>query len=74
MGYPPIVFEEALYKLWELVENRLAPDEVKALATADDNADRDQVLVADAFEHLRDFGRGGPVGIGIGRFGGHALG
>ena len=72
MGYPPIVFEHALGRLWELVEARLT-DEEKAVLTNPALTPVNQ-LIADVFGELIEFGPNGPVGIGIGRIGGHAVG
>lgn len=68
-GYPASDLEDALCALWELVEGRLTDEDLKRLGVRLDVKD-----VRGIFEELHSFGTGGPVGIGLGRCGGHAVG
>lgn len=69
-GYNARQLEDALGKLWDLVEERLTDEDRQKLGIdlEDDNS-TDPI-----FDELHCFGSRGPVGIGLGRFGGHAVG
>ena len=67
-GYNASQLEEALGTLWELVEDRLTEDDYKKLGI-----DKESNAINGVFEELHSFGPNGPVGIGLGRFGGHAV-
>ena len=64
-GYLAQELELALGELWELVENRLTDEDRKQL---------DKSTSSHIFYELHSFGPTGPVGLGLGRIGGHAIG
>lgn len=69
-GYSAEGLEKALGTLWELVESRLTEEDYKALGV-----DRDsEKSIQGIFQELHAFGKGGPVGLGLGKCGGHAVG
>jgi hypothetical protein len=68
-GYPAAKLEEALCRLWALVEGRLADEDRKALGI-----DVGSPHITNVFEELHCCGAGGVCGIGLGRPGGHAVG
>ena len=61
MPYTANSLESALVTLWVLVEDRLT--------------DVERILLTEngIFEELDNFGPNGPIGQGLGRFGGHAI-
>lgn len=77
-GYDAQRLEDALGTLWELVEDCLSEEEkvklVKDEREAMGKKDLPKNYVCGIFDELIHFGKGGPVGIGLGRCGGHAVG
>lgn len=70
-GYSAGELEDALGKLWELVVDRLTDAEREKLGIDTTNS---QLSASSIFEELDSFGPCGPVGLGLGRMGGHAIG
>ena len=70
MSYTARDFEDALGILWNLVENRLTTEEESELLIAGSSTSK----AASIFSELQMFGPSGPVGIGLGKCGGHAVG
>lgn len=75
-GYDARELEDALGQLWQLVENRLTEEDYKKLGI-----NKDSNTISGIFEELHSFGTDdesgrpyGPVGLGLGRCGGHAVG
>lgn len=69
-GYTAKELEDALGKLWILVEDRLTDEDRKALGI-----NIEGVVISGIFEELVCYGPGGPMGWGLGRImGAHALG
>jgi len=63
MAYNKEQLEAALVALWKASWNKLSPNMQDLLLT--------EHFV---FRELEEFGEDGPVGLGLGNFGGHAIG
>jgi hypothetical protein len=56
-------FEDAMDDMWELLKQKATPEELEKLKS--DHS---------CIDEIDEFGPNGPCGIGLGNFGGHAVG